>query len=71
MDSENPIFYMKSSNNLGQATMKKYKFEEVIDKPEEKPVYATKEDVEEIVKKYFNHLKVGGTTDGKSPTKSV
>lgn len=33
MDNNEPIFYLKSTNAMGQATMKKYKFEEIIEKP--------------------------------------
>lgn len=29
MDSDNPFFYVKSTNNLGQASIRKFKFEEV------------------------------------------
>lgn len=29
MDNENPVFYMKSSNQLGQANIRGYKFEEI------------------------------------------
>jgi hypothetical protein len=33
MDNNEPVFYLKSTNAMGQATMKKYKFEEVVETP--------------------------------------
>lgn len=33
MDNNEPVFYLKSTNAMGQASIKKYKFEEVIEKP--------------------------------------
>lgn len=30
MDSDNPFFYLKSANNLGQSALRQFKFEEVV-----------------------------------------
>lgn len=53
MDSDNPMFYLKTSNNLGQAFIKAYKFEEVnLDAPTlpqtTKIDYVTKKDLDDL-----------------------
>lgn len=48
MDSEKPYFYTKCSNNMGQSTIKIYKFEEVPQQEEVRLEYATKQDLQEI-----------------------
>lgn len=59
MDSENPMFYLKTSNHMGQTTLRAFKFEEIT--IQEK--YATAESVkelstkiEELLKKYESDL---------------
>lgn len=41
MDNNEPVFYLKSTNAMGQATMKKYRFEEVIEKTMPENQYVT------------------------------
>lgn len=36
MDSENPFFYIKSVNQAGMPFLEKYRFEKVVDTPQEK-----------------------------------
>lgn len=48
MDSEKPYFYTKCSNNMGQSTIKIYKFEEVPQQEEVQLEYATKQDLQEL-----------------------
>lgn len=48
MDSENPMFYLKTANQMGQSTIRAFRFEEI--KPKEER-YATEESVAELSKK--------------------
>lgn len=41
MDNNEPVFYLKSTNAMGQASIKKYKFEEVIEKTMPENQYVT------------------------------
>lgn len=50
MDSTNPIFYSKSTNHMGQAIIKKYKFEE-IPIEDTSSNYVTKEQFNELTSK--------------------
>ena len=61
MDSDNPICYMKTSNNMGQATLRYFKLEELDEsktkelietKPKETIIeYASKTDIDTLNKK--------------------
>lgn len=62
MDSDANYFYIKTSNDNGQATIKIFKYEEVTAQPsspvpEPKPEYATKKDVDEL-RKQIEDLKM-------------
>lgn len=56
MDSDNPIFYLKSANQQGQATIRQFRFEEVLEQSQNKQVaqsvdlsgYVKREEFEEI-----------------------
>lgn len=56
MDSDNPMFYLKTTNQMGQSTLRAFKFEEVnLQKSEEK--YATVESVNVLSEKIDNLIK--------------
>ena len=57
MDSDSPMFYLKTSNAMGQSNLKAYKFEEVsLDNPtsNNNVDYVTKKDFEEFKKSMEN-----------------
>lgn len=45
MDSDNPVFYMKTANAMGQTSMRTFKFEEVQDQPAPKVDYVKQSDL--------------------------
>ena len=45
MDSDNPVFYMKTANAMGQTTIRPYRFEEIQDKPAPKVDYVKQSDL--------------------------
>lgn len=45
MDSDNPIFYMKTANAMGQTTIRTFKFEEVQEQNTPKNDYAKQADI--------------------------
>jgi len=49
MDSNQPIFYLKTSNGLGQATIRIFEFKEVLQNKSNNQGYALKSDLEAIV----------------------
>ncbi len=51
MDSDNPIFYLKSSNQIGQSSIRVFKFEEIKENIGTNPGYALKSDLDEISKR--------------------
>jgi hypothetical protein len=50
MDSEEPKFFIKQTDQMGLPTMKAYKFEEIVEPEPEKVEYITKADFEEFKK---------------------
>ena len=70
MDSEEQQFFIKQTDQMGMPTMKKYKFEEVIEPEPERVEYITKADFEEFKKEIKDLLSPpakktkGGETDG-------
>lgn len=54
MDTDSPIFYLKSANEIGQATLKAYRFEEITAQPTVQTNYVTREEVEDMIKNYSN-----------------
>lgn len=70
MDSEEQQFFIKQTDQMGMPTMKKYKFEEVVEPEPEKKEYITKADFEEFKKEIKDLLSPpakkskGGETDG-------
>lgn len=49
MDSDQPIFYLKTSNYLGQANIRIFEFKEVLQNSSNNQSYALKSDLEAIV----------------------
>lgn len=45
MDSDNPVFYMKTANAMGQTSIRTFKFEEVQDHPAPKVEYVKQSDL--------------------------
>ena len=45
MDSDNPVFYMKTANAMGQTSIRTFKFEEVQDQPAPKVEYVKQSDL--------------------------
>lgn len=62
MDSDRPVFYFKTSNAMGQSTIKAYKFEELVETPNQTqnaPEYALKSDLEAL-RKSIEEMKANG-----------
>ena len=57
MDSDNPICYMKQSNNIGQATIRIFKLEEVTEQSNKPNEYVLKSDFDSLVKKVDELIK--------------
>lgn len=45
MDSDNPIFYIKTANAMGQTTIRPYRFEEIQEQPAPKVDYVKQSDL--------------------------
>ena len=57
MNTNEPIFYVKTADNLGVSTIKAYKFEEISsDTKEVKGDYVTKQEIENIIEAKINEL---------------
>ncbi|WP_458457440.1 hypothetical protein [Pseudobutyrivibrio sp.] len=68
MDSEDQKFYIKKTDAAGIPTMKKYKFEEIVDPEPEKVEYVTKSDFEDFENRIISLLqppKKPKTTEAK------
>ena len=63
MDSENPVVYMKQTNNMGQATLKYFKLTEISEQEvrnqniQPAPEYALKSDIDTLNEKLDSILK--------------
>ena len=53
MDSDNPIFYIKTSDTSGKATIQAYKYEQIQAGSAQSPLYVTREEFEQF-KSTFN-----------------
>ena len=45
MDSDNPVFYIKTANAMGQTTIRPYRFEEIQEQPAPKVDYVKQSDL--------------------------
>ena len=59
MDSDNPMFYIKTSDIKGKATIRAYKYEEVQPgvQTQKEPVYVTKEEFDKFKEELLNKQK--------------
>ncbi len=62
MDSDEPIFYLKTSNQLGQASIRIFEFKEVLQTTSNNQGYALKSDLEAIVSR-LEALEGSGTNE--------
>lgn len=71
MDSDNPICYMKTSNGIGQSTLRYFKLTEVSENelksspPEPKQEYVLKADFDELCQKFNDLTKKLESAGGK------
>lgn len=68
MDSDNPIFYLKVANQLGQSTIRTFKFEEVLDTPTQNVEYVTKADLNNLIER-IQILEKGAIKDEPTTSK--
>lgn len=74
MDTENPVFFLKSINSIGQATIKAYKFEETTIQEKTDTKYATQDDIKNIndrLSELINRLNGGRSNESNNNTTSV
>lgn len=50
MDSDKPVFYLKTANAMGQATLKAYSYTEVSSNPQPAPDYVSRAEFEAFKK---------------------
>ncbi len=62
MDSDNPIFYLKSSNQLGQANIRIFEFKEVLQNQSNNQGYLLKSDLEPILRR-LEAIEKGATNE--------
>ena len=67
MDSDNLKFYIKSTDAVGMASIKSYRFEEEVDKvpTREEEIYVRKEDINTYIDNYL-HIVKGSGNNGES-----
>lgn len=57
MNTNEPVFYVKSADSLGVGTLKAYKFEEIpLDSKEVQREFVTKEEIDNIIENKINEL---------------
>ncbi len=62
MDSENEgIFYIKVADNIGMSTLRKFKYQEIIEQPKTENNYVTREELLSILKEIKNEQVVPRT----------
>lgn len=61
MDSTKPLFYVKATNQMGQATIKVYEFKEVVQPT--KPQYVTMQDFEAFKQDLITLIKGGASNE--------
>lgn len=66
MDSEEPKFYIKQTDSVGIPTMKKYRFEEIVEPEPEKIEYVTKADFDNFTNKIISLLQPKETKETKA-----
>ncbi len=62
MDSENEgIFYIKVSDNIGMSTLRKFKYQEIIEQTKTENNYVTRDELMEILKEIKNEQTISRT----------
>lgn len=72
MDSDNPMFYIKRANAMGQMTIRKFKFDEVFDDDtEQKIAYAKADDLAAVNERLLRlEQAINGAKDESNTRKS-
>lgn len=63
MDNSKPLFYVKATNQMGQATIKVYEFKEVPVTQQQSPQYVTVQDLENFKQELLNAMKGGSVNE--------
>lgn len=62
MDSENEgIFYIKVADNIGMSTIRRFKYEEIIESPKTENQYITREELMQILKEIKDEQTISRT----------
>ena len=70
MDSENDgIFYIKACDNIGMCSLRKFRYQEIIDEPQQTNQYVTRDELMNILKELKNEQTISGIDTEQSSTK--
>ena len=70
MDSENDgIFYIKVCDNIGMWSLRKFRYQEIIDEPQQTNQYVTRDELMNILKELKNEQTISGIDTEQSSTK--
>ena len=70
MDSENDgIFYIKVCDNIGMCSLRKFRYQEIIDEPQQTNQYVTRDELMNILKEQKNEQTISGIDTEQSSTK--
>lgn len=70
MDSENDgIFYIKVCDNIGMCSLRKFRYQEIIDEPQQTNQYVTRDELMNILKELKNEQTISGIDTEQSSTK--
>ena len=70
MDSENDgIFYIKVCDNIGMCSLRKFRYQEIIDEPQQTNQYVTRDELMNILKELKNEQTIPGIDTEQSSTK--
>ena len=70
MDSENDgIFYIKVCDNIGMCSLRKFRYQEIIDEPQQTSQYVTRDELMNILKELKNEQTISGIDTEQSIAK--
>ena len=70
LDSENDgIFYIKVCDNIGMCSLRKFRYQEIIDEPQQTNQYVTRDELMNILKELKNEQTISGIDTEQSSTK--
>mgnify|MGYP006864582467 FL=1 len=70
MDSENDgIFYIKVCDIIGMCSLRKFRYQEIIDEPQQTNQYVTRDELMNILKELKNEQTISGIDTEQSSTK--